>query len=346
MPGVCTADICMQASQSVRAFLTALQLLPLRTQQAVLSAFISKIEREDDARASQLEGTSVRVVAETVVAQNPKNDAEKVTVTEIECDHACTWEHALRLAGEPSSWHAASFSGFWSPRHAQWDVFLVLPHDAHRCKIVYPMRVSGGLVSIARLLETMPPGSRDPRNRNFVKWVPLFGGDDGQALDPRFIPALQKMWEDRLQMARSAGANLERFALLNGSVFSIWYNVRKAMDPAYQPRHETRESMEMEANGSGRGRGGRAKGYAFQPSIKIQLITTSDGKKIGGIRLSAVRPLLHRGKPFVKDCNKLRVRNPEAANWTFCRKRACMVEGLNEVDKLKSSLATYARDLN
>ena len=108
MPGVCTADICMQASQSVRAFLTALQLLPLRTQQAVLSAFISKIEREDDARASQLEGTSVRVVAETVVAQNPKNDAEKVTVTEIECDHACTWEHALRLAGEPSSWHAAT----------------------------------------------------------------------------------------------------------------------------------------------------------------------------------------------------------------------------------------------
>ena len=54
MPGVCTAEyilVCMQASQSVRAFLTALQLLPLRTQQAVLSAFISKIEREDDARA-------------------------------------------------------------------------------------------------------------------------------------------------------------------------------------------------------------------------------------------------------------------------------------------------------
>ena len=39
-------------------------------------------------------------------------------------------------------------------------------------------------------------------------------------------------------------------------------------------------------------------------------------------------------------------RTPEAANWTYCRKRACMVEGLNEVDKLKASLAKYARDLN
>ena len=74
--------------------------------------------------------------------------------------------------------------------------------------------------------------------------------------------------------------------------------MRKALDPRFQPDTESRQSMmsEAEANGLGRGRNGRRQAYTFEPNIKIQLVTTSDGKKLGGIRLSTLRPTVHRRK--------------------------------------------------
>ena len=37
------------------------------------------------------------------------------------------------------------------------------------------------------------------------------------------------------QLAIDRGAHLEKFALVNGSVFTVWKNIREALDPAYKP---------------------------------------------------------------------------------------------------------------
>ena len=44
-------------------------------------------------------GGSLKVVSERTVFENPRNSAEKVTLTELEVDHSCTWETALAMAG-------------------------------------------------------------------------------------------------------------------------------------------------------------------------------------------------------------------------------------------------------
>ena len=72
-------------------------------------------------------------------------------------------------------------------------------------------------------------------------------------------------------------------------------------------------------------------------------MTTSDGQKLGGIRLSTMRPMVHRKRPWHAECNKERGGRKEHI---YCRKRACMVEGPNEVDKLVKGLAMYTRELN
>ena len=59
-------------------FLTRLQLLPYKSQQSVLRSFTTKIKQTDDAMASQLESSSIKVVSEKAVFENPRNDAEKV----------------------------------------------------------------------------------------------------------------------------------------------------------------------------------------------------------------------------------------------------------------------------
>jgi hypothetical protein len=77
-------------STSVKQFLTRLALLPFAQQQAVLRAFLSKIASKDTARAEQLQSTSVVIRSESTVFNNPRNAAEQVTLTEIECDNSCS----------------------------------------------------------------------------------------------------------------------------------------------------------------------------------------------------------------------------------------------------------------
>ena len=88
--------------------------------------------------------------------------------------------------------------------------------------------------------------------------------------------------EKNLAAAVSKRAHMEEFALLNGSVFSIWYNVRKALDPRFDPAEARRVELKEEAEGTARARGGRRITYNFEPHVKIQLVTTSDGQKLGG----------------------------------------------------------------
>ena len=74
----------LQESVTVKQFLTRLQLLPYKSQRHVLRSFVQKIAVQDDAMAAQLESNSIKVVSEKVVFENEENDAEKVTVKEIE----------------------------------------------------------------------------------------------------------------------------------------------------------------------------------------------------------------------------------------------------------------------
>lgn len=265
--------------KTVKVFLTRLQLLPVGHQQAMLRFFLSKMRQTDNAMALQSESNSVKVVRETVVFQNPANTAEKVTVAEIECDHSCSWQTALDLAvaggGKSNIFDPRFLVGFFCNRgDPTYQIFLVLPVDAARVKVVFPFRFSGGFY---------PPGHIVT---NCFKLV-----------DPVRV---RRMWEQSFAQAVAASSHLERFALVNGSVFSIWYNMRKALDPEFNPDHASSSSMREEladsASAGGRRSGGRGAGgrsYTFQPNVKIQLLTTSDGKKRGGIRLNTVRPLRH-----------------------------------------------------
>jgi hypothetical protein len=265
--------------KTVKVFLTRLQLLPVGHQQAMLRFFLSKMRQTDNAMALQSESNSVKVVRETVVFQNPANTAEKVTVAEIECDHSCSWQTALDLAvaggGKSNIFDPRFLVGFFCNRgDPTYQIFFVLPVDAARVKVVFPFRFSGGFY---------PPGHIVT---NCFKLV-----------DPVRV---RRMWEQSFAQAVAASSHLERFALVNGSVFSIWYNMRKALDPEFNPDHASSSSMREEladsASAGGRRSGGRGAGgrsYTFQPNVKIQLLTTSDGKKRGGIRLNTVRPLRH-----------------------------------------------------
>jgi len=76
--------------------------------------------------------------------------------------------------------------------------------------------------------------------------------------------------------------------------------------------------------------------------VKIQLLTSSDGKKLGGIRLSVHRPKVHAAssRNWGPDCNKCKW-----GHAAYCRKQACMVEGPSQVDKLKKSIEVHTRQL-
>ena len=82
--------------------------------------------------------------------------------------------------------------------------------------------------------------------------------------------------------------------------------------------------------------------------MKIQLVTTSDGKKLGGIRLSTTRHLVHlKREQWKPECNRARCNRGEAFRQNvICRRKACLVPGYNEVDKLEKGLAMYSPSLN
>lgn len=142
--------------KTVKVFLTRLQLLPVGHQQAMLRFFLSKMRQTDNAMALQSESNSVKVARETVVFQNPANTAEKVTVTEIECDHSCSWQTASDLAvaggGLNNILDPRLLVGFFCNRgDPAYQIFLVLPVDAARVKVVFPFRFSGGFYPLVTL---------------------------------------------------------------------------------------------------------------------------------------------------------------------------------------------------
>ena len=106
--------------------------------------------------------------------------------------------------------------------------------------------------------------------------------------------------------------------------------------------------------------------YVFQPSVKIQLLTTSDGKKLGGIRLSVEKPLKHCAESE-RDamCNKKRKHfaivnsqlykeaDPSGRQEMLkdaakepCRKKACLRPSPSEVEKLEASIRLVSRSLH
>ena len=190
---------------TVKQFLTRLQLLPFEKQLHVLRHFVSFIRQTDEAMASQLESTSVRIVGERVVFENRQNDAEKVTITEVECDHSCTWDAAKTLyTGAEGRQTGCAFmiekdvaSGRASTR-----IFLAVAVDAFRMRLYYPHRIHGGVISVAVLRS---------------------GALQYDMTVPQHRQAVEVLWQKAFGAAVSKGMHLESFALLNGSVFSIWY---------------------------------------------------------------------------------------------------------------------------
>lgn len=75
---------------------------------------------------------------------------------------------------------------------------LTQPVDARRVRVSYPFRFSGGFY---------PP---EYIQKNCVKFT------------SEMLPRVQKSWEVSYAQALATGMHLEKFALLNGSVFSIW----------------------------------------------------------------------------------------------------------------------------
>ena len=122
-------------------------------------------------------------------------------------------------------------------------------------------------------------------------------------------PCAQREWERSFSASVQKGLHLERFALLNGSVFSIWHNVQ-----------------------------------AVLPRVRIQLLTTSTGARLGGIRLVSVRPRIHQ--PSVSQYGyPPRCRKREEGHYFSCRNAACLVDGASELDNLRKSLKVHTRDL-
>eukprot|EP00966_Prymnesium_polylepis_P174351 4034075-Prymnesium_polylepis.2 len=77
---------------------------------------------------------------------------------------------------------------------------------------------------------------------------------------------------------------------------------------------------------------------------RIQLLVTSDGKQLGGIRLESVRPKVHKSEKDGWDGR--RCKKKRQGRHAKCDKPECMVDGFSQVDKLERSLALYKRELN
>jgi len=171
----------LASAANVKQFLTRLQLVPIEKQQQLLKAFVSKIEADDSAMASQLESTSVKVVSESTVFENPRNSAEKVTLVELEVDHSCTWEKALELAGSQEG-----LCGFFMPKKCRSQIFLALPIDALRLRLASPQRLYAGQLPTASLVA------------GFLKY----------GLDEASQAHAKKAWESRHAVATSKEQHL------------------------------------------------------------------------------------------------------------------------------------------
>ena len=321
----------LQESGTVKQFLTRLQLMPLGRQQQLLKAFLSKMESNDNARATQLTSTAIKITKEEVVFRNPRNAAENVSVKEIEVNHLCRWEEALQLvsATEGFKTMAQTWAGFFLRFRTEFrppELFAVIPIDdstdrTGRFRICYPNRTYAFKLHVLQLQQLMQNGL-----------LQKFVGTTG-------VARAQRDWQKQVAQALKDGTHLEKFALMNGSVFSIWHNVRQAMDPLYDAA-EAEQCRATHDESAVKLRGGRERQRAFEPNVKIQLLATSDGEKHGGIFLSTVRPLVHASQSTNEACNKLRY--GEAA---YCRRHGCLQEGYSELDKLKVSLRMHKREL-
>ena len=284
----------LQESVTVKQFLTRLQLLPLGRQHRLLKAFLSKMESNDNAnpnpnpnhnpnlnpnpnpkqesndnaRATQLTSTAITITKEEVVFRNPTNAAEHVSVKEVEVNHLCRWEEVLQLVSATEGFKAAgqTWAGFYLFFRTQFrppELLAVLPIDdaagrTGRFRICYPSKTYAFKLHAAQLGQLA-------QERKLQKLVGTTG-----------VAQAQRGWRKQVAQALKEGTHLETFALMNGSVFSIWHNVRQAMDPLYDaagalPTQDTWADRKL--------RGGRERQRAFEPNVKIQLLTTSDGEK-------------------------------------------------------------------
>ena len=86
-------------------------------------------------------------------------------------------------------------------------------------------------------------------------------------------------------------------------------------------------------------------------------MTTSDGQKLGGIRLNMFRPATHTPSHNWHNnpaCNKhlfwqkhgFKANLVQHADHIICHRQRCLVEGYTEVEKLQKSLALCQRELN
>jgi len=127
----------------------------------------------------------------------------KVTVTEIECDHSCTWEAARQLYEANV---AKPYCGFFVAKDANGrpnlaQLFLAIPVDAARVRMCYPHRVSSCVIP-NDLLRT--------------------GAFSFNMLVAAHQQQVCSLWQKNYAACVLKKWHLESFALLNGSVFSIW----------------------------------------------------------------------------------------------------------------------------
>ena len=197
---------------------------------------------------------------------------------EVEVNHLCRWEEVLQLVSATEGFKTAgqTWAGFYLFFRTQYrppELFAVLPIDdaagrTGRFRICYPSKTYAFKLHVAQLGQLA-------QERKLQKLVGTTG-----------VARAQRDWRKQVAQALKEGTHLETFALMNGSVFSIWHNVCQAMDPLY----DAAGALPTQDTSAVKLRGGRERQRAFEPNVKIQLLTTSDGQKLGGIRLNLVRP--------------------------------------------------------
>ena len=87
---------------------------------------------------------------------------------------------------------------------ASQQIFLALPLDEWRVRVCWPQKLYGGELNLRWLAQNCCKGGANQ------------------------MEYCQTLWEKKHDHAVKRGQHLERFALLNGSVFSAWHNVREA----------------------------------------------------------------------------------------------------------------------
>ena len=159
------------------------------------------------------------MVNEEVIFRNPRNAAENVVVREIAVDHLCSWEAALTLVRATDGWNTMtqSFAGFYLHFRSgcgRGELLAAVPLDdatgrAGRFRLCLPRRTYAQRVHAQMLYQLVAS-----------KVLCKLGGTTG-------VARAQREWQRQTAQASQDGSHLEKFALMNGSVFSIWHNVRQ-----------------------------------------------------------------------------------------------------------------------